>query len=155
MLDSLSYGFEGSLIGSIYASIDLILIKKTFSFGITIPIFNIAHTVQWPPVKTSASGSIAASEQPWPTTIANVSDGTLTLSPPSGHDTFKLTQTAPGSVSVLWVDPNQSTDNYVPSETFSGISSIDFAGGPTGYDTLIAGSGFDIPITAACRGGTT
>ncbi len=75
--DDLSAGIEGSFTGSLHASVHLLFFKKTWNWGINIPVFNYERTPTWPSPPGSGPGAT-----PWPNVTQHGGVVTFTAPPP-------------------------------------------------------------------------
>ncbi len=147
-LDALSWGIQGDLTGSLYASINLLVIKKKWSWGIDIPVFNFSSVATWPAQPGgSGGGNNAAAEALWFTQGYNhdvtLVGGTLTINGISGANgsppADDVSLSGGSDVTVYW--------NGAQSPAYAGVTKVDFISG-AGNDQLSTASGFDLPVSA-------
>ena len=149
-VDALSEGLEGSLTGTLYASIDLLFVHFGASFTINIPVFNIEHDPAWPGGSNGAGGSTPR----WPPRRA--ANGALAFQGTSGNDNLALSGGQNGSMTITWkghkspIPGNNGPDSMtLPNAMYSApVSSFSFYGNG-GSDQLTTGQDFNIPIDAS------
>ena len=156
--DALNDAIQGSITGTVYASINLGVVSGSTSYTIDIPVFNLTHNAIWP----GASSSASSTPESWPQ-LTDSANGIVTFSdttPGSNNDDVALSEGPNGSLTVTWKGhkallgdqgANGPDSETIPDPNIPGLSqavtSFDFdAGG--GQDTLTTGQGFDIPIVA-------
>ncbi len=150
LLDAMSESLEGSLTGTLYASLDLLFFSFSASFGINIPVFDFQHNPIWP--GQTSPGSTAPPS--WPVTDTG---GVVTFSDTTSganNDDLALSEGPNGSLTITWKghkSPVQGA-NGPDSMTFPNATSFKlYANG--GQDQLTSAQGFDIPIFATASPG--
>ncbi len=143
-IDSLSEGIEGSLTGTIYASIDLFFLHFGASFSVDIPVFNIEHDPAWP------GGGGSGGAPSWPVTYDSTT-GLLTFNGSSGsngataYDNLQLSQ-APGThtLTINWKGHG--------TKQFPAVNEFEYQGGSSAKAQVTTTQGFDIPIYDVANG---
>ncbi len=135
--DDLSVGIQGAFTGEVYASINLFLFSLSWSWGISIPVFNYERAPNWP-----AAAGAAGPGGPWAQHVSE-NGGVLTFTGTPGSDILSLTGGTDGSVTINWAG--------VGSQTYTGVNEFVF-NGDGGNDRLTTAPNFAIPIQATSSG---
>ncbi len=142
LLDDLGIGIQGDLTGDVFAKIDLFLFSISWSWGVSIPVFNYERDPTWPAEGGGGSGGGS--------TWSNVSQsgGTLTFTNTSTlNDNITLSEGSNNSVTVNWA-------GHGAPQTFQGVNKFVLNGsGSSGNDRMTTTQGFDIPIDATAGSG--
>ena len=99
--DALNDAIQGSITGTVYASINLGVVSGSTSYTIDIPVFNLTHNAIWP----GASSSASSTPESWPQ-LTDSANGIVTFSdttPGSNNDDVVRYPEGPnGSLTVTW-----------------------------------------------------
>jgi Ca2+-binding RTX toxin-like protein len=137
--DDLSYGINGAFDGEVYASIDLLLFSVSWSWGVSIPVFDDDYAPNWPAQAAAGHGGVPGLFD----SQVTQKGGVVTFTGTSHNDNLILTQGSPGSLTIQWVG--------VGTKTYTGVTQFDLIG-DGGNERLTTGPGVTIPIDAKLNG---